>query len=252
MSKDPTWQRLADELERWTLAGRQPRFWLRDDDAIIPTQALDRLLWLTARAGVPVALAVIPALTDGRLEDRLASETLATVLVHGWAHENHAPEGRKKQELGTHRPVEQVCAELAAGLALLERLHGQKAAPMLVPPWNRIAAEVIPGLPALGFSALSVFGAPFAAPLAVVNSTIDIIDWHGTRGGRDHAILVGEIVLQLQSGFSGDGAAIGILSHHLVHDEAAWLFLEMLFQVTNAHAPGAWLPVTDLILDAAG
>ena len=251
MSNDPIWKPLVDELDRWRLAGRQPRFWLRDDDAIVPTDLLDRLLATTAKSGVPLALAVIPAHTDEQLASRLSSEPHATVLVHGWAHENHAPEGQKKQELGLHRPEHAVGAELAAGLALLQRLHGPNAAPVLVPPWNRIDRALIPLLPQLGFSALSVFGQPFPAPLAIVNSTVDIIDWHGTRGGRDHGVLVGEIVAQLQADFSETSAPIGILSHHLVHDDAAWTFLEELFAVTNKHAPGAWLPVTDLISQGA-
>jgi hypothetical protein len=38
------------------------------------------------------------------------------------------------------------------------RLHGKKYLPMLVPPWNRISAEVLLSS-RLGFTALSCFGA---------------------------------------------------------------------------------------------
>ena len=88
-----------------SFAGRRPVFWLRDDDAVAPGAALDRLLGLTGRFEVPVALAVIPAHAGTALAERIADERLVTVVVHGWSHENHAPPGKKKQELGLHRPA---------------------------------------------------------------------------------------------------------------------------------------------------
>ena len=42
MSDDPTWQPLREILQRMAGAGRIARLWLRDDDAIEPTAALDR------------------------------------------------------------------------------------------------------------------------------------------------------------------------------------------------------------------
>ena len=99
---DPVWQPLLSELARWTDAGRAADFWLRDDDAVEPTAALDRLLGLTGASAIPVTLAVIPAFTGEPLASRLAGEPHVTVGVHGWAHRNHASEGQKKQELGHH------------------------------------------------------------------------------------------------------------------------------------------------------
>ena len=67
MTSDPIWQPLVEELARWQRAGRKAELWLRDDDAVDPTPALDRLLDLTGEFAVPVTLAVIPALTDEKL-----------------------------------------------------------------------------------------------------------------------------------------------------------------------------------------
>ena len=64
---------------------------------------------------------------------------------------------------------------------------------MLVPPWNRIAPQVVAGLPALGFKALSVFGPEAAADLPLFNTHVDVIDWRGTRAGRPDAVLMDEI-----------------------------------------------------------
>jgi len=247
MTPGEIWQPLTRELARWLHAGRTADFWLRDDDAIEPTAALDRLLAPTAAHEVPVALAVIPAPTGAPLAERLARENHVTVAVHGWSHENHAAQGEKKQELGRHRPREIVLAELSQGRARLQRLHAGRFAPVLVPPWNRIDADLLPHLAGIGFSALSVFGAPEPGPMRMLNSTVDIMDWRGNRGGRDHAALVSEIVAQLERAFRGEGGPVGLLSHHLVHDEVAWSFLDRLLKITAASGACRWRSVGELL-----
>jgi hypothetical protein len=58
-AKSAEWCDLVDELDRWEEAGRVAQLWWRDDDAVAPTPALDRLL--DVAAGIPLSLAVIPA-----------------------------------------------------------------------------------------------------------------------------------------------------------------------------------------------
>src|SRR5437868_15348117 len=106
MTPDPIWQPLVEELARRQQADRKAEFWLRDDDAVDTTPALDRLLDLTGVFAVPVTLAVIPALTDEKLVTRLDAAPHATVAIHGWVHRNHSPAGQKKQQLVPHRPRE--------------------------------------------------------------------------------------------------------------------------------------------------
>jgi len=160
MTADRIWRPLVEELARRQRAGRKAEFWLRDDDAVDPTPALDRLLGLTGEFAVPLTLAVIPALTDEQLVARLDEAPHVTVAVHGWAHRNHAPEDQKKQELGPHRPREAVLDDLARGLSHVTGLHGARAVSMLVPPWNRIDAGLVSALGSIGFAALSVYGPP--------------------------------------------------------------------------------------------
>ncbi len=238
--------RLDPALAASSAAGVRPGFWLRDDDATIPTAALDRLLDLASRHAVPVALASIPAAAEPALARHLADRSDVRVLVHGWAHRNHAPAGEKKQELGGHRPAETVLRELADGLSRIVELFGAQTSPVLVPPWNRIDAGLLPHLPGLGFRGLSVFGPSVPAPIALVNSTVDIIDWHGTRGCRDHDDLAGEVAAQVEARIENPSLPpIGILTHHLVHDEGAWEFIERLF--ASVAGRGHWHGIDELV-----
>jgi hypothetical protein len=246
MNIDPAWQPLLTELARWSRAGRVASFWLRDDDAVKPSAALDRLLGLTGKFAVSVTLAAIPAFTGEPLANRLAEAPWVTVAVHGWSHANYAPDGEKKQELGMHRALDVVLNDLKDGLSRIARLHGRRAIPMLVPPWNRIDASLMPHLAGLGFTALSVFGPARPAAIPMINSNVDLMDWHGTRRCRDQTVLVGEIIDQLDRGFHG-GDPVGVLAHHLVHDDGAWAFLERLFEITARHEACRWQSVSELI-----
>lgn len=248
MTDRTTWEPLRRELDRWQAAGRVARFWLRDDDAVEPTQALEKLLALTGENEVPLTLAVIPGRTGDALAARLAVEANVAVAVHGWSHTNHAGPDGKKQELGGERPAEVVLGELREGFVLLERLHPARFLPLLVPPWNRIAAVLIPALPGLGFAALSIYGrAKRDGPVPLLNTHVDIIDWQGTRGGRSEAELVAELVAELRDRFAGSDEPIGVLTHHLVHDAAASDFLSALFAETGRHPAVLWSPAAVLL-----
>ena len=251
MTHERIWQPLAEELARWNHAGRIASFWLRDDDAVEPTAQLDRLLRLTGTFSIPAVLAVIPARTGEALADRLATEPHISVAVHGWAHENHAPAGEKKQELGPHRPRRVILAELAAALEHMRQLHGQRLMPMLVPPWNRVDAGLLPDLGGLGFETLSAYGPAGPTPIRMLNSTVDLMDWHGTAGCHDHSLLVHSIVAQFRHTFDHGGDGVGLLTHHLVHDEAAWAFLERLFEMTARHGACNWRSAGDIIAGSA-
>ena len=137
------WAALAEELDRWAEVKRPASFWWRDDDAVAATPALDSLLALSERHRAPLALAVIPAAAGTGLAEALAgSAAPVTVFQHGFAHRNHAPSGEKAAELGDHRDVATVAAELADGRDRLAALFADRFLPAMVPPWNRIGAEV--------------------------------------------------------------------------------------------------------------
>lgn len=214
-------------------------FWLRDDDATEPSPALDRLLELSDQFSIPMTLAVIPEPTGDALAKRLEQTTAIDVAVHGWAHQNHAGPEEKKRELGLHRPLETVLGELQQGLTKLQSLHGSCFVPMLVPPWNRIDQAVIEHLPQLGYKALSVYGPEAAGSLPLLNTHVDVIDWRGTRGGKDHDLLFAETAERMRQAHE-TGGMTGILTHHLDHDESVWAFLRSLFTLTASHPGCRW------------
>ena len=213
--------------------------WLRDDDATQPSAALDRLLELSQRHSTPMTLAVIPHPTGEALARRLEGTSAIDVAVHGWAHQNHAGPDEKKRELGLHRPLETVVGELEAGLQKLRSLHDQRFVPMLVPPWNRIDHAVIEHLPQAGYEALSVYGPEMPDRLPLLNTHVDVIDWRGTRGGKDHDLLFAETAARMRQAHA-TGGMTGILTHHLDHDESVWAFLQSLLSVTTSHPACRW------------
>jgi hypothetical protein len=247
MGNEPTWQPLRAILERMADSGRSARLWLRDDDAIEPTQALERLIDITQQAGVPLSLAVIPAFTDKPLADRLGTTPRISVAVHGWSHENHGAGQGKKRELGADRPGAVVLGELRAGFDKLQGLYPTRLDPVLVPPWNRIDAALLSQLPPLGFRAVSVYGAAKGGAIQQVNTHVDIMDWHGTRGCLPDEELVGLLVAELERRMAGSDEPVGLLTHHLVHDEAAWDFMARLFAVTAESKAVRWHRLGDLL-----
>ncbi|MBT8435052.1 MAG: hypothetical protein KJN95_10335, partial [Gammaproteobacteria bacterium] len=84
-----SWQWLGRELDRWKDSGQTVNFWWRDDDATDAGIALDRLVGLSHKRRVPLALAVIPTGLKPGLVDLLHDDSLTCVFQHGYKHENH-------------------------------------------------------------------------------------------------------------------------------------------------------------------
>ncbi len=240
---NPCWSDLMDEITRWQDAGRVVAFWWRDDDACRPTPALTRLIQLADAAATPLALAVIPQDVHPDLLELRSRQV--TLLQHGVNHVNRAGEGEKKSEFPALEPVQQALARLAQGRRQIE---GRHTVPVLVPPWNRLSSvPLLERLAGAGYQGLSRFGARRSVPvlpgLVQVNTHVDIIDWHASRGfvGEEAAIAAALDHLRARRTASVDASeATGWLSHHLVHDEACWSFLAALFERTGRHPAVSW------------
>ena len=235
------WQPLEAELDRW--APGRATLWWRDDDAGEPSPALERLLEL---ADQPLALAAIPASAGPELASQLAGRRRVAVLQHGFAHINHEAPGRPRMELGAARSASVVLAELARGRQKLAGLFARQALPVLVPPWNRITDELLALLAGEGYCGLSTWGArPRPAPdgLCHVNTHIDIIAWHAGRKFVGADAAVDRALRRLRDRRAGTADVdepTGLLTHHLVMDEAAFDFVAEFLARTARHPSVRW------------
>ncbi len=242
-----TWADLDGELACWRDAGRTATLWWRDDDATVPDAALERLAVLSGHWSVPLGLAVIPARASAALGAVLALACDAAALQHGFAHTDHARADEPSAELGAHRPRELVLTELADGRRRLADTLGARFVPVLVPPWNRIAAALLPGLAGIGFTGLSCFAPRPAAArdgLVLANCHVDPVHWR--RGGvfrgepRTLAALVEHLRARRTRRVDPDEPT-GLLTHHWRHDDASWSFLERLFERLHGRREARWL-----------
>lgn len=250
---DEAERELAQELAAWAADGRTPRFWLRDDDAVAATPALDRLLGLIARHDAPLLIAVIPLQLTDSLAPALAQAPLVEAAVHGVAHENHAPPGRRAEETPPERGIEEIGRALAQARSCIVAALGAPAGDIYVPPWNRLPRETAALLPGLGFRAVSAWtGGRFDIPgLAELPTHLDLIAWRRGRVGKPAAAILADATRLLAARrVEGSREPIGVLGHHLVHDATAWEALTRLLGVTRAGG-ARWVSARALLAEAA-
>jgi hypothetical protein len=245
------WPDLMAELYCWEETGKVATLWWRDDDAAVPTARLGRLLSIAS--GVPVSLAVIPADAQQELPRWLAQylrsvpKASVAVLQHGWRHLNHSRVG-KKSEFPAERPRSAVATELAAGWARLSDMFGTRAQPVLVPPWNRFDDSLLDLLATCGLTGISRARPRSASSRALgvieANIHVDLVAWKGSRGFVGEDAALGGLVQHLQARRLRAVCAdepTGILTHHLIQDEATDAFLDRLIAVSAAHPAVRWL-----------
>ncbi|MEO9466047.1 polysaccharide deacetylase family protein [Sulfitobacter pontiacus] len=223
------WANLDAELAIWRAEGLHLPIWWRDDDAIAPTPALDRLAALAEDLTLPVHIAVIPKHAEPALAAYSKDRPLIRPLVHGWQHISHAPAAAKKAEFGHPRP--DAAHELAQALNRMQQLFGDELLSIFVPPWNRLDDGLLPVLADAGYVGVSTYlprNNRIAAPgLVQINTHIDPIFWRGSRSLVPPDTLIAHITKLLQDrrkGLTDPQEPLGFLTHHLVHDEDIWGF----------------------------
>jgi hypothetical protein len=239
------WNGFHEEIARWADSGRAVEFWWRDDDAARVDPVLSRLVGLAQGLSIPLALAAIPAHSERQAFQDMGP--LVSVLQHGTDHANRAAAGGKKTEFDAAEPVAAALIRLDAGRKRLETTAGERFLPVLAPPWNRVPDGLASRLADAGLRGLSQYGprsrAECAPGLRQVNTHVDIIAWHSGRAfvGVEQALAAATTHLAAKRMQTADaGEATGWLSHHAVHDEAAWAFLERLFESTRKFPAVAW------------
>jgi hypothetical protein len=252
-ARSAEWPDLVVELDRWEDAGRVAPLWWRDDDAVMPTPQLDRLL--AVADGAPLALAVIPAEAREALAATLRWRPRVAVLHHGWCHANRAVSGKKSEYPAERHPVD-VADELDEGRKRMRAVFGSRALPVFVPPWNRFSERFVPLLAEAGFVAISQMAPPEPPPpkmladggIAAIDVHVDIVAWHEDRNFIGETAALGRLVAALRTRReAGDEGTIGVLTHHLVMDVASEDFLARLGELVDAHQAARWVDMRELI-----
>jgi len=122
---------------------------------------------------------------------------------------------------------------------------------VLVPPWNRIAGAIVARLPALGYRGLSRFGPRGrSAPLAEVNTHMDIVAWHDRRRfvGENEALKAAITHLRARrTGAADRHEPTGLLTHHAAHDAACWRFVADFVEAVRGHAGTDFVGLPDAL-----
>jgi hypothetical protein len=216
--------KLGLELGRWRRLGIRPRLWWRDDDAREPSAALDRLLQLAD--GRPLALAVIPDGDLDALSARLSLEHNLAIGQHGVNHINRRPAGETPSEYPAPPTAEEIAERVAGGS---DRMRRAGLAPTFyTPPWNAIDPGLGRAVSRAGIPVLSAGPTVLHyADLVYMASEADVTAWKGAARFKGALRIMSALQQAMQARRqAGDlRRSIGLLTHHLAHDEATWRFL---------------------------
>lgn len=238
--------RLAAELGRWRRAGRTATLWWRDDDARAPTHALHRLLELSDIHEVPLALAAVPDGEPRTLAPLLKDHPQVRVIQHGVDHQNRR-EGAAAGEFPEAASRDEIAARLEEGWVKLAGLPG--ALRVFTPPWNDVHPALAGALHRTGYLGVSAWG-ELSAPEKPyrVDTHLDLMRWKsGPRfrgAGRMRGALREELARRRSTGRWD--APIGLLTHHLAHDAAAWRYLDRFLAWSRTRPELRWTSVGEL------
>lgn len=245
------WQdELRRELDEWADAGLTARFWWRDDDAVRDGPQLRRLLSIAQDSGIVVALAVIPAQADPSLAER-AMTAPCCIWQHGLNHQDYG-----SGEFGEGRSLDRLVHDAVSGQRRLDRRFTPSGwQRVFVPPFHALSMPFKMQLADLGYAGLSAGDPliPAVEGMPEINADIEVVDWANRKfvgAGALATGLVDQLARRREAGAPAD-APLGLLTHHLVLDEEAWVALGALFALLVGH-PAAELVPADTLFGAAG
>jgi predicted deacetylase len=238
---------LGSELRLWTKAGHAPVLWWRDDDARGPTGALEQLLNLARRHKAPLTLASIAGPHLPLLVRRVERHRLVEIAVHGFQHLNRQPEGRGFGEIVETDEIDWVRSQLRTTVMAFHRAGVNPS--LFVPPWNNLQPQLMVALADSPLRAVSGFDQMTSVKdgVARLDAHLDVLRWKdGARFRGQWKFLIRMRRLLQQRRLAGQwDEPIGLLTHHLDHDHATWLFLERFLAIFPMRARA------DLMGDAA-
>ena len=204
----------------------------RDDDASAPTPALDRLIELAGAR--PLALAVIPNGDLNALAARLAKTSLISVGQHGVDHIARSARNGARSEYSDNATTADLAR--AIGAARASMIAAGLEPSFYTPPWNAVQPDLAKALKAVGLTRLSAGAeAPPGSDLDYQSSDVDILRWSGGprfRGGWKVLSTLNSTLKRRRTS-PNPCRPIGLLTHHLDHDETAWAFLAWLLPLLD-------------------
>ena len=201
---------------------------------------------------MPIDLAVIPQALAPAVADVLCTRiarasTPIGVHVHGFAHVNHEPAGRKCEFGPARDPAAQRC-DLELGRRRIAELLGDAVAPFFTPPWNRCTETTGRLLHELGFRVLSRDAAepPFGIP-GLLEMPVRV-DWLRRPSGapRDLSLVAARL-----AGAAHDRPA-GIMLHHEHMDTEELERLGELLALLGGHARARCCTMESLAAEGRG
>jgi hypothetical protein len=210
-------------------APRPVVFSVRDDDVGWADARLLGLLDLFAGYEIPLDLAVIPialgpALARVLCDRKGAEPALLHFHQHGYAHENHEPEGRPC-EFGPSRPADAQRRDIEAGAHRLEELLGPTA-PLFTPPWNRCTETTARCLRELGFAALVRDSTSAPLELGGLRDVAVNVDWSARRENGLADRLAARVLA---------GGPVRLMLHHALMGRQERGHLEPLLALVASH-----------------
>lgn len=211
-----------EALSRVAAALQRPMVcFVRDDDAGWDDEALLALLDRMDIESMPMDVAVIPMALTPRLAATLRHRLDACPLTlgvhqHGYAHVNHAQQGRKT-EFGDERHADSRLRDLCEGRARLMEAFGSRLDDIFTPPWNRVGATT-PAL--LARAGLRVLSRERKASIQEELPEVSVdVDWSRAwrEGGWQRVITVLACAMIERS---ADGLPLGLMLHHATMDAA--------------------------------
>lgn len=246
---------LLNELDAHLTDGLVAELWWRDDNSIVSTVELDRLIALSNRHGVPCGLAASPADAGEPLRKAVSDAAHVWVLQHGVTHADRAPGGIEEGEPDVHRPKSEVLEELRQGMLKFNQLFKDRFVPVLVPPWGHLNPELLPYLPVMGFRGLSsVHQDQRSVPpedLRVADVYCDVLDRSDPQNPRfaGAETCVAALADHLRDKRTGQADATeptGLRTQHLDMDPDAWEFMAVLFDLTVGHPATRWISPVEI------
>jgi hypothetical protein len=263
----PPWEDAQRELDCWAMQGLRVAFWVRDDDAFRTSDQLARLHELAENHDITIGLAVIPAKLHPCLPRYIISKDGQRFhpMCHGWQHINHARAGRRPAEFGRERPISALLKDAQLAYRAFSN-HFGGADVVFVPPFGRISRALVRALPEIGFSGISgaagwlerklshlsdwniripTVGSLCRSDVPRLDVQIDPIDWRD-RTAHNPAMISQTLVRCLRArrnGLLASSLPIGLVTHHLDHDESVWRACDALVRLLRRHEAVKFLHV---------